>query len=163
MPRQTVQEYLGVPKTWPVKENIKHRIVLAPSKTDIRKAKRLDPQACALHNAACRMYGIPNCAIGSNYAYIPQRDERGKYYIARVQATSETKRAIKKFDKTGEMPEGGFIFAPVTRTQTVAAMTKYRKKWHKGLVGNKANPRKIKVKRRKIMAPHRAMPRGMAA
>ena len=62
--RQTIQQYLGLPKTWPVKEKIKHAIVLTPNKADIRNADRKDPQACALHNTACRVFNVPNAAIG---------------------------------------------------------------------------------------------------
>jgi hypothetical protein len=118
MPRQTVQQYLNVPEEWKVKENIKHSIILTPNKEDIRKAKRRDPQACALHNAACRMFGIPNCAIGGRWAYIPQKDEKGKFYIARMQAPVKTRAAIRKFDETGKMPEGGFVFAPIAESHT---------------------------------------------
>lgn len=81
--RQTVQEYLGVPATWPVVEKIKHEIVLMPNAKDVRSAKRHDPMGCALHNAACRTYDVPNAAIGGRWAYIPQRDGKGKPYIAR--------------------------------------------------------------------------------
>jgi len=159
MAKHTVQEYLGVPESWPVKEKIKQTIVLMPNKQDIKTAKRQDPRACALHNAACRMFDIPNCAIGGRWAYIPQRDKTGKYYIARMQAAAETRKAIHKFDKTGEMPEGGFRFVPIALSHTYKRKNAYNKKWHAGEVGGTGKKRKI-AKRR--IAPLRAIPRTFA-
>jgi hypothetical protein len=108
-----VQEYLGVPESWPVVEKIAHGIVLFPNAQDIRRAKKSDPRCCALHNAACRMMDIPNCAIGAHYAYIVQRDPKGRPFIARMQATRATQAAIRQFDLTGDMPAGGFAFVPI--------------------------------------------------
>lgn len=160
MPRHTVQEYLGVPAEWPVKEKLKHEIVLTPNARDIKTAKRQDPRACALHNAACRMFDIPNCAIGGRWAYIPQRDAKGKHYIARMQAPTETRKAIQKFDKTGVMPEGGFRFVPIAPSHQYKAKNAYNKEWMKGKVGNTGKKRKITKKR---LPPMRAIPRTFAA
>lgn len=129
MAKQSIQEYLGVPKSWPIREKLRHEIVLMPSKADIRNSDRRDPLACALHNTACRVYGIPNCAIGGRWAYIPQRDEDGKYYIARMQATAHTQRAIRAYDRTGTMPEGGFRFIPLAESHFYANKKKYMRKW----------------------------------
>lgn len=156
MARHTINEYLGVPETWPVVEKIKHQIVLMPNKQDIKKAKRQDPRACALHNAACRMFDVPNCAIGGRWAYIPQRDAKGKMYIARMQASGETQDAIQHFDKTGEIPEGGFRFRPIARSHYYKAKNAYNKKWQAGEVGNTGQERKITKRRR---PPTRAIPR----
>lgn len=142
--KQTIQQYLGVPPEWPVKEKIKHEIVLMPNKQDIKTADRQNPLGCALHNAACRVYGIPNAAIGGRWAYIPQRDSKGNYYIARMQATPATQAALREFDNTGTMPESGFRFVPITpshrykakaaygraRTQAATAPTKTAKRVH---------------------------------
>jgi hypothetical protein len=169
MARSTIHDYLNLPVDWPVKENIKHEIVLFPNTRDIKKAKKSDPQACALHNAACRMFDIPNCAIGGNYAYIPQRDAKGKYYIARVASTAETRKAIKVFDKTGKMPEGGFHFVPLTASTKLDEKKKYFKKWAKGEVGVKNNPaakasggKKKKMTKQRRIVPLRSMPRSFA-
>src|SRR5215475_4851457 len=129
MPRQTVQEYLGVPAEWPVREKIRHEILLMPDNVDIKTAKKKDPQACALHNCACRIFSIPNCAIGGRWAYIPQRDSKGKYYIARMQAPIDTQKAIKHFDKTGEMPRFGFRFVPIAPSHTYKRKNTYNKGW----------------------------------
>src|SRR6267378_5215365 len=129
MPRHTIQKYLKVPASWPVKEAIKHEIVLMPNARDIKTADKKDPTGCALHNAACRVYNIPNCAIGGRWAYIPQRDSKGKYYIARVQATAQTQKAIKKFDRTGTMPEGGFRFTPLAPSHRYKYKNEYNKTW----------------------------------
>ncbi len=132
--KQSIQKYLGVPETWPVVEKIKHEIILMPSKEDIKTAKRKDPQACALHNAACRMFGIPNAAIGAKSAYIPQRDAKGKYYIARVRPTGATARAIRNFDKTGKMPVGGFHFVAMPPSSHFKRKRAYMKRWDAGLI-----------------------------
>src|SRR5271154_5527794 len=108
----TVQEYLGLPEKWPIVENIKYSIMLMPNKADIKHGKKGDPRACALHNAACRIFNIPNCAIGNAHAYIPQRDSRGRFFIARMKTPAKTREAVRIFDKTGKMPEGGFLFVP---------------------------------------------------
>lgn len=146
--RQSIQEYLDVPSHWPVKENIKHEIVLMPNKHDIKTANKGDPLSCALHNTACRVFGVPNCAIGGRWAYIPQRDHKGKHYIARMAANRETQKALALFDKTGEMPEGGFIFRPISESQKYAKKRAYMKKWNKGEVGGTGKKRPGQKKRR---------------
>lgn len=161
MPRQTIQEYLGVPASWKVKENIKHAIVLMPSKMDIRRGKKMDPQACALHNAACRTYDLPNCAIGGQTALIPQKDEKGKWYIARVKATAATQRAIRHFDETGKIPEGGFVFAALPKAHRLKPMRKYAADYYKGDVGSKDKPRKTK-KGRRLLTARRSIPTSLA-
>lgn len=154
----TVQEYLGVPKSWKIKEDIKHSIVLMPSKRDIQKAKKLDPRACALHNAACRMFDIPNCAIGGRFAYIPQRDEKGNYYIARVEAPDTTRAAIHAFDKTGKIPLGGFVFYPICQSQRYKAKSSYNAAWKRGDVGNPETRNKYTTPRKKRIGTVRALP-----
>lgn len=149
---KTIHDYLGVPKTWPIVEKIKHKIVLMPSKEDVKTADKKDPLKCALHNTACRVFNIPNCAIGGRWAYIPQRDAKGKFYIARMQATVHTQKAINKFDKTGEMPEAGFTFVPIAKSHFYKAKRKYCAKWRKEEVGfgtykKRTNtPRRIKTR-----------------
>ena len=160
MPRHTIHEYLGVPKTWPVKENIKHEIVLMPNAKDIKTAKKKEPRACALHNAACRTFEIPNCAIGGRIAYIPQRDAKGKMYIARVQANAETQRAIKRFDRTGKMPTGGFTFIPLADGLTFKSKRTYMRKWQRGEVGHNSPARQVK---RPNLRNVRAIPRSFAS
>lgn len=126
---RSIQDYLGVPEHWPVVEKIGYSIVLMPNAADIKTAVRQDPRACALHNAACRQMNIPSCAIGARYAYIPQRDAKGRPFIARMQTTQATHDAILKFDRTGKMPEGGFIFQPVAPAKRLAYVRKYEEKW----------------------------------
>jgi hypothetical protein len=125
---QSIQEYLGVPKNWKVKENIKHEILLMPTEEDISGATRRDPKACALHNAACRMYNIPNCLIGGRTAYIPQKDAKGRMYIAKMTAQDATRKAIRQFDKTGKMPLGGFRFTPMTPSNKTDATKVYEQR-----------------------------------
>ena len=159
MAKHTIQEYLGVPPNWPVVEKIKHEIVLLPSASDIKRGKRNNPRACALHNAACRMFDIPNCAIGGRWAYIPQRDHRGKYYIARMQATEATQRAIQKFDRTGVIPVGGFHFRPIAPSHRYEVKNAYQAERRQSLKSGAHKKRKM-TKRRK--APTRAIPRSFA-
>jgi hypothetical protein len=140
--RQTVQQYLRVPDTWPVKENIKHELVIMPTQQDVTGAKKGEPMACALHNAACRMFEIPNCAIGGRSAYIPQRGANGKMYIARMQATKPTQRAIRHFDKTGELPIAGFHFIPIPKSDHLKEKRTYMKEWEAGAVKTKRKSRK---------------------
>lgn len=158
----SIHEYLNVPKSWPVRENVKHEIVLMPNKQDIRRAKQKDPRACALHNAACRMFDIPNCAIGGHSAYIPQRDKNGKYYIARMYAPQETRLAIQKFDKTGVMPEGGFRFAPVPDSLKLEVKRKYQKKRYRAIASGE-KPAAKRGPARKHRRPLRAIPTKFAA
>ena len=153
----TVQDYLGVPNSWKIVENIKHEIMLMPNKADIKFAKKKDPRGCALHNAACRVYEIPNCAIGGRIAYIPQRDAKGKPYIARVEATDETQRAIRTFDRTGKIPEGGFRFRPIAPSQGMKVRAKYmRERYH-----NQDGPARDYTPRLKKRSNLRAMPRSL--
>ena len=154
----TIQEYLGVPSSWPIRENIKHEIVLMPNAKDIRTGKKGDPKACALHNAACRVFDIPNCAIGARAAYIPQRDAKGKMYIARLKAPAETRDALRLFDKTGKMPEGGFRFVPAAATEKLSAKRKYHRKYYRDGAENPRGPAKPQKRRMKTL---RAIPKSV--
>lgn len=139
--KQTIQKYLDLPADWKIKENIKHAIVLMPSTSDIEGADRKNPQGCALRNAACRVFDVPNAAIGGRCAYIPQRDSRGKHYIARVRATMPTMKAIEEFDKTGKMPKAGFTFVPLTKCDQYKNKRAYMKAYYAGKgVGNGKSP-----------------------
>lgn len=146
----TIQQYLGVPKNWPINEDVKHAIILMPTKEDIKKGDPKDPMGCALHNAACRMFNIPNCAIGGRRAYIPQKDEKGNWYIARMRALPRTQAAIKKFDRTGVMPEGGFKFQPLAPSDKFKYKRKYMRLWYKGRVGKDGTNRHWSKHRRNV-------------
>lgn len=154
--RKSINKYLSLPDNWPVKDDLKQTIVLMPTAHDIKTAKTSDPTHCALHNAACRMFAVPNCAIGGRIAYIPQKDEKGNYYIGRFAAPNKTMAAIKKFDRRGVMPEGGFIFRPVSPSNRLGAKRKYYRLWAAGRVGGQG--RKIRNYRR----PTRCMPLALA-
>lgn len=145
--KQTIQEYLGVPSNWKVKKTIKHEIVLMPNEEDIRNATPSDPRGCALKNTACRVFDIPNAAIGARCSYIPQRDSKGRWYIARMYTGKDTARAIQLFDKTGTMPKGGFRFTPLTKSQHFKTQRDYAKKRRLGEVGNNSKPRTVKPRR----------------
>ena len=149
--KQTIQQYLEVPANWPIKENIKHEILIMPNANDIKTANKKNPKSCALANAACRLFNVPHAAIGGRWAYIPQRDSNGKHYIARMQTSSATERAIRKFDETGEMPENGFKFIPIRPSHTYKRKRAYQKLWNAGKVGHNGKrkrmfPRRIKTR-----------------
>jgi hypothetical protein len=148
--KQTIQQYLKLPSTWKIEENVKHAIM--PNAADIKNAEKSNPQGCALRNTACRVFDIPNAAIGGRCAYIPQRDSKGKYYIARMRATALTMRAIEAFDKTGEMPKGGFTFVPLTKSDRFMNKRTYMKKWTAGKVGGNGKSPINKPRNRKIHA-----------
>jgi hypothetical protein len=135
MQKKSIHKYLGLPDNWPIKDNLKHSIVLMPNAKDIRTAKKSDPAACALHNAACRQLEISNCAIGGRIAYIPQKDEKGNWYIGRFAAPPKTMAAIKRFDRRGEIPEGGFRFKPVSESNRLDHKRRYNRLWRNGKVG----------------------------
>lgn len=143
---KSIHGYLGLPANWKVRDNLKQTIILMPTKEDIKSADKADPMACALHNAACRMFHVPNCAIGGRIAYIPQKDEKGQWYIGRFAAPPKTIAAIKKFDRRGVMPEGGFLFRPVSESNRLGAKRKYNRLWYAGKVGGQG--RKMKQYRR---------------
>lgn len=146
--QQSIQQYLNLPENWKIRENIKHEIVLMPNRLDISNARKKDPKGCALRNTACRIFDVPNAAIGGRWAYIPQRDDKGKMYIARMQATPATQRAIHEFDKKGTMPVAGFRFKPVNKTARLAVKRAYMKKWQKGEVGHNSGSRSSPVHHR---------------
>lgn len=156
--QRSINDYLGLPESWPIVEKITHAIVLMPTAGDIRRAKRQDPRACALHNACCRSLDVPNCAIGADYCYIPQKDSKGRPYIARMQASVATKAAILHFDKTGEMPEGGFVFTPVPQSRRLESLRKYERSYggrRRAETPAEAKARKAKARRQ----PQRKIPR----
>ncbi|HEX3523925.1 MAG TPA: hypothetical protein VHT52_17795 [Stellaceae bacterium] len=160
--KRSINAYLGVPEDWPIVDRLKHAVILLPSATDIRRAKKQDPRACALHNCAVRTLGIPNAAIGAQYAYIPMRDAKGRPYIARLRATRTTAKAIDHFDATGEMPAGGFIFTPVAKTKTLEHIRKYDRGYVVNLNPRDADKRRAsnnKAKAKYRRKPKRAIPR----
>jgi hypothetical protein len=84
-----------------------------------------------LCRADIRHFNIPAAAIGGLWAYIPQRDEKGNHYIAKVMAHPTTAEAIRVFHIDGTMPEGGFRFVPAARsnrqrTRNADAKRRYR-------------------------------------
>lgn len=147
---QSIQDYLGVPKDWKVKENVKHEILLMPTAQDIKQGKISDPKGCALYNTACRMFDVPTCAIGPRFSFIPQRDNKGRMYIARVAATNATRKAIIQFDKTGTMPIAGFRFIPLTKGNTYAGKKASNDKYLSEHPRDKKKERKT-IRRRKLV------------
>lgn len=146
--KQSIQQYLGLPENWKIKENIKHEIILMPSRQDVSRAKQRDPKGCALRNTACRIFGVPNAAIGGRWAYIPQRDGKGGYYIARMQATKPTQRAIQEFDTKGTIPAAGFRFIPVSPYGKLEAKRLYMRKRYKKLLTKTGAPKSSPTPRR---------------
>lgn len=145
--KMAIQEFLGVPPTWPIKENVKHKIVVMPNKADVNNADKKDLCGCALAKAVCRIYNVPAAAIGGRIAYIPQRDENGKPYIARVRASRVTQAAIRQFDKSGTMPKAGFVFLPLSPCDLVKRKRDYMRRWEAGEVGGQGQNSGRGVKR----------------
>ena len=74
-----------------------------------------------------------------------------------MQAPEETRKAIQKFDKTGEMPEGGFRFVPIALSHRYKNKNNYNKSVRTGEhVPNAGKKRKVTKKR---LPPMRAIPK----
>ena len=124
-----IHAYLGVPEYWQIVEVLDHTIVIHPNGADIKSGERHEPNACALAHAACRLFDVPAAVIGLKFAYIPQRDEQGRPYIARVMASKATQEAIKSFDKRGSLPKAGFVFRSVPPSERLVYSRRRKKEW----------------------------------
>lgn len=125
---------LGLPEGTPVFENgklIPKGYVVSVLPRDLKNAKCKDPHRCAIAKAIARMQGLDadvSAAIGGRWAYIPMRRKIGRKvmtYIAKMQATADTQRAIKMFDLTRRMPEAGFEFIPLAVSHQTKARRQY--------------------------------------
>lgn len=136
--RKTIQEYLGIKVTaeepWPVIERgpfFPTTLTISVKEKHRSSAVKKDPCHCAIARAVQDAWNLPRGitpAIGGRWAYIPmQVMHRGRVvkFIARMQATADTQRAIAEFDKTEKFPEAGFIFKPIAEGHTFAQKRAY--------------------------------------
>ncbi len=80
------------------------------NKSDISKARRLDPNNCVFAVACRRLFDSHAVLVLRKTAYVELPDERGRRVVNRFCIATSTSERIAEFDKTGEAPEGGFIF-----------------------------------------------------
>jgi hypothetical protein len=74
-------------------------------------------------------------------------------YIARMQATRPTQRAIRHFDLTGEVPIAGFHFIPLPKSDLLKQKRTYMKRYEEEKI-----PRKSR-KQQKQHKVYRAIPK----
>lgn len=119
---------------------------------DVKAAKRKDHLDCAIACSISRQAGFKggvHASIGSRFAHIPMKvPYKGdvKTIIAKMQATAETIKAIKTFDKTGKMPEAGFMFVPIAQSHTYAARRVYHTLAKGKTVKKRAKPQRPRSK-----------------
>lgn len=98
-------------------------------KQDIKGAKRLDPNNCVFAQACRRLFDSHAVLILRSTAYVELPDSRGRRVVNRFVISNETRDKIIAFDKTGEAPEGGFIFNAPSGSQGMEAKAKYHKRY----------------------------------
>lgn len=92
---------------------------------DAETAVQKDPHNCALARAIERYTGVKAIAIYHTVAYIPfDKKGDGEQVIERFSIDAGTRRAIEKFDETGEFAPGEYFFNPPSKTQRLGALKK---------------------------------------
>lgn len=110
-----------------VDARVDFRSVVLPQ--DIKGAKGKDPNHCALARSIGRQTGMDRgIAIFHTVAYAPfDKKGDGKITIERLYLDAATKRAIEKFDRTGEFSPGEYVFRAVPKSQRFSE-TRHRNK-----------------------------------
>lgn len=119
-------------------------------KQDIRGAKRLDPNNCVFAQACRRLFDSHAVLILRSTAYVELPDDQGNRVVNRFIISNETRDKIAVFDKTGEAPEGGFVFNAPVRSQRMDSKAKYHKEYARDIRnGDRSQPvpRGLKHKR----------------
>ncbi len=102
---------------------------------DKQKARRLDPNNCVFAQACRRLYDSHAVLVLRRTAYVELPDSRGRRVVNKFVISSQTKDLIALFDKTGEAPEGGFVFLAPSPSKTMDAHRKYNEKYRRE-IGN---------------------------
>lgn len=112
---------------YPVREaTAQLRIVV--KECDAVRAKRKDPSLCVIANACLRLYDCPAVYIYRQVAYVVLPDENGKQWAERYHVSAAVRAAIKRYDKTGVPPVGGFLLLPPPKSETLDALNGRRRK-----------------------------------
>jgi hypothetical protein len=118
------------------------RIIVRPE--DVVGAKKKDWQNCAFAKACKRLYGSTKVAFFHCVAYIELKDEKGKAWVERYQMPRTMREKVEHFDKTGEMPEGGFTLKAVGESYKLdskaAVDRKRRERKHKRGAARRPEP-----------------------
>lgn len=123
------------------------RIVV--NKSDIARARRLDPNNCVFAQACRRLYDSHAVLVLRKTAYVELPDDSGRRVVNRFIISENTSEKIVTFDKTGEAPEGGFLFNAPTASKTMDAERKYALK-HKGDIRSGRHTPKKRTKQTRI-------------
>lgn len=105
------------------------RIVV--NKADIKNARRLDPNNCVFAQACRRLYDSHAVLVLRRTAYVELPDDNGRRVVNRFTISTETTEKIAKFDKSGEAPEGGFVFNKPSVSQKMGNKQLYSNKYRK--------------------------------
>lgn len=111
------------------------RIVV--NKTDLRKAKPLDPNNCVFAQACRRLFESHAVLILRRTAYVELPDSKGKRKVNRFIISDDVRDRIVRFDKTGKANEGGFIFNAPAESQRMDAKQSYGSKYRKAISSGK--------------------------
>lgn len=154
--------------TKPQKRNSRHAIVgrffrglpvtdaleplrIVVNKSDLAKARRLDPNNCVFAQACRRLYDSHAVLVLRKVAYVELPDEKGRRIVNRFMISASTSEKIAEFDKTGEAPEGGFIFNAPSANKRMDAERAYGAKYKKAVAAGTHIPKKAPPKSRKVI------------
>lgn len=107
------------------------RVVI--NRADIAKARKLDPNNCVFAQACRRLYDSHAVLVLRRTAYVELPDDNGRRTVNRFVLSDETNGKIVRFDKTGEAPEGGFLFNAPSKSNTMDAKAKYGKAYDRAV------------------------------
>lgn len=107
------------------------QLALLPGDEDKTGAVPTDPENCVLARCASRLSGLPSM-VGRDVAYIPATIG-GRQAMWRCKVPKPTRDALEHYDKTGEFPEGGFVFRGISPSQELdskrARNKRLRQRW----------------------------------
>jgi hypothetical protein len=101
---------------YPIVESTDSGTLIVVQEQDCEYAIKRDPTACAIAQAAVRM-GYERAFIAGTVAYLVTT-VKGEQVAMKFSVPERTRKAIKEFDETGEMPPEGFVLNRLHPHQT---------------------------------------------
>ena len=120
----------------------KHDQLVVILKQDLTKARRKDPDRCAISLALKRQLGAVTARIWKSVAFISLPDEKGKLAVYRFTLSASATKYVSKYDRTGKIPYGVGLLLKAPRK---AATLEYARQRHANLrkgLDVKGHPRK---------------------
>jgi len=125
-------------------------ILVQPSKADIEKSTRRDPENCAYAVCCRRMFQTRRAFVYSGVAYVEVLDETGHPIMERYVIRNSAKDWMRDYDDDQPVNPGGFVLHKPPKGYTLEWKHRYGKRWQK------ANPDKRKLYGQRSWAKQKA-------